>query len=319
AGGGGGGGGGTGGGGGGSAGGGGTGDAGGGSVSAANPDVDPSMLRAVVQPSSLVMPSTGGNQIQQGGVTLDLSNVAGGYFMVRYEGTASRIAMQIEKPGTNDTYNFNIRTDGQWDPFTFSRGNGTYTISILEEVQDRMFAMVLNTTVDVNLQNPLSPFLLPNQFINFNRNSQAVALAAQLAQGAVTEIDVISAVYEYIIANIEYDFTLAAQIMGGQVVTYVPDVDRTLQIRRGICFDYAALMAAMLRAQRIPTRLEIGFVTGGLFHAWVSVSTRDEGWVRIAHFRGDGSFELMDPTFSAAGADNAFVGDGTNYSTMFIH
>ncbi|MCL1989172.1 MAG: transglutaminase-like domain-containing protein [Firmicutes bacterium] len=310
------------GGGGGSTGGGGGGNTGGGGGlnAAGNDNVDPSMLRTPVQPGNVRMPSgPGENYVQEGSVTLDISNVSGGYFMVRYDGTAPRVAMRVSKPGASDIYDFNISTDGQWNVFTFSRGNGTYEVQILENVQDQMFALVLTQTIEVSLSNQHLPFLLPNQFVNFNRNSNAVALAAQLAQGATNEIDVINAIYDYIISNIEYDFALAEQIIGGQVVTYVPDIDRTLQIRRGICFDYASLMAAMLRSQGIPTRLEIGFVSGGIFHAWVSVYSPDEGWVRIAHFAGDGQFTRLDPTFSASGADDTFIGDGTNYSTMFIH
>ena len=39
----------------------------------------------------------------------------------------------------------------------------------------------------------------------------------------------------------------------------LPSVDETLKTKKGICFDYAALMTAMLRSQGIPTKLEIGY------------------------------------------------------------
>ena len=40
----------------------------------------------------------------------------------------------------------------------------------------------------------------------------------------------------------------------------------------------APLMAAMLRSQGIPTRLEIGY-SKDAYHAWVSVYIEDIGWI----------------------------------------
>ena len=47
---------------------------------------------------------------------------------------------------------------------------------------------------------------------------------------------------------------------------------------KGICFDYAALMTAMLRSQGIPTKLEIGY-SGEVYHAWISTYIDEIGWV----------------------------------------
>ncbi len=38
----------------------------------------------------------------------------------------------------------------------------------------------------------------------------------------------------------------------GELAGYLPDVDSILQEKKGICFDYAALMATMLQSQNIP-------------------------------------------------------------------
>ena len=275
-------------------------------------------LRTPISTSNVFTPSTGDVFEQRGGVTVDTSNVSSGYIMIRYEGSASRVIARIEKPGADQPYDFNLTRGGQWDVFTMTRGNGTYTVTVLENVQGQMFATILTTTVEVVLTDPALPFLHPNQYVNFNANSQAVALAARLAEGAENDLDVVRRVYEYIIRNIVYDHELAAQITAGMVTTYIPDIDRTLQLGRGICFDYAALTAAMLRAQHIPTRLEIGFVSGGIYHAWISVYTEETGWIHAIQF-GEG-WALMDPTFSASGPGfEEFIGDATNYDYLFLH
>ena len=275
-------------------------------------------LRTPISPANIFTPTTGDVYVRQGGVTVDTSNVSSGYIMIRYEGNAPRVVARIEKPGAEQPYDFNLTKGGQWDVFTMTRGNGRYTITVLENVQGQMFATILTTSVYVTLTNPLLPFLHPNQYVNFNADSQAVALAARLAEGAENDLDVVRRIYRYIINNIVYDKELALQITAGMITTYIPDVDRTLQLRRGICFDYAALTAAMLRAQHIPTRLEIGFVSGYLYHAWISVYTEETGWIYAIQF-GEG-WAIMDPTFSASGPEfGEFVGDATNYNYLFLH
>ena len=272
----------------------------------------------VVSPSQIRVAGTGDVYLYQDGVTIDTSNVSDGYVMVRYTGNAGRVVAQLIKG--EDTYIFDINTGGRWEILPLPLGNGTYTLNILENIEGQVFALIVSTNIAVTLSNPLSPFLYPNQFVYFNTNSRAVALAAELAEGAIGELGVVANIYNYIITNIEYDFEKAAAIVEGRITSYVPDIDVTLATGKGICFDYASLMAAMLRAQLIPTRLEIGYVSGGIYHAWITVYTREHGWVGAAHFRGT-DWTLMDPTFSAGQAlDLAdFIGDGTNYLTMFIY
>ena len=74
---------------------------------------------------------------------------------------------------------------------------------------------------------------------------------------------------------------------------------RTLSTGKGICFDYAALMTAMLRSQGIPTKLEIGY-SGEVYHAWISTYIDEIGWVdNVIQFDGK-SWSLIDPTLAAS-------------------
>ena len=62
-------------------------------------------------------------------------------------------------------------------------------------------------------------------------------------------MEVIQNIYTYVTKNITYDEQKATEVVDG----YLPVVDETLSSGTGICFDYAALMASMMRTQRIPT------------------------------------------------------------------
>jgi transglutaminase-like putative cysteine protease len=52
---------------------------------------------------------------------------------------------------------------------------------------------------------------------------------------------------------------------------YTPDTDKALEMKKGICFDYAAVVATMLRSQNIPTKLVFGYAPNGEYHSWNEV------------------------------------------------
>ena len=126
------------------------------------------------------------------------------------------------------------------------------------------------------------------------------------------------AIYNYAVDNITYDNQKAATVQSG----YLPNVDATLAQKKGICFDYAAVMTSMLRAQGIPTKLVIGYA-GNVYHAWVSVYIQGQGWVdNIIYFDGT-DWKLMDPTFVSSGKKSAevlnYVSNPANYRQKFCY
>lgn len=253
---------------------------------------------------------TDGNEL----VTLDLSHTDCGYFMAQYLGTNNKVKMQVTGP--NDvTYTYNLGTD--FEVFPFAAGNGTYMIGVHENITGTQYATVFSNTIDVAITNEFSPYLYPNQYVNFNADSQVVALASELAYPANDDLTVVTNVYNYIISNVTYDYDKASTVATG----YIPVVDELLNTKKGICFDFASAMASMLRSQRIPTRLEIGYA-GEAYHAWISTYLDEKGWVNgIIEFDGQ-SWKLMDPTFAASSSEESlkdFIGDGTNYVTKYIY
>lgn len=71
-----------------------------------------------------------------------------------------------------------------------------------------------------------------------------------------------------------------------------------MEIKTGICFDYAALMTCMLRVQQIPTKLMTGYVEEG-YHSWVEVYLKDIGWIDPRIYFESEVWTLIDPTFDA--------------------
>ena len=131
----------------------------------------------------------------------------------------------------------------------------------------------------------------------YKKQSILAPILVILEAVSYTHLDVYKrqkSIYHYVVKNIKYDDDKAKNVQKG----YLPSVDETLETKKGICFDYAALMTAMLRSQGIPTKLEIGY-SGSVYHAWISTWLDEKGWIdNIIKFNGK-SWELIDPTLAA--------------------
>ncbi len=247
--------------------------------------------------------------------SIDISNASEGYLMIQYSGTAAKSKVQVTTPdGIIYTYTL---LGNSYETFPLSGGNGHYHIDIYENAYDDLYGMVFSQDIEVRLNDEFKPFLYPNQYSQYTRDSETVRLGIELSNASSGDLDYVCRVYEYIIQNITYDTALAANLP----TDYVPDVDTTLSKGTGICFDYAALMTALLRSQSIPTKLEVGY-SGTAYHAWISVYLAETGWVDgIIRFDGK-NWSLMDPTLAANNNRNAvgdYIGDGTNYMVKYSY
>ncbi len=268
-----------------------------------------------------VPPQSGVTVYQNAKAAVDASNLADGYVSVKYTGGKDvRIKVRITKSGTTDYYDYNLNNKGTAETFPLTEGDGEYTIGVYENTTGTKYASAYSCTVTLALTSEFSPYLYPNQYVNFSDSSKVVAKAAELikAAGAKTDLEKVTAVYHYVVNNISYDYDLAATVAPG----YLPDVDKVLESGKGICFDYAAVMAAMLRSQNIPCKLVVGFA-GKVYHAWINVYIEGVGWVdQLIYFDGK-TWSLMDPTFVSSGKNDPavlkYVGDGTNYSQKYAY
>ncbi|MFT4006821.1 MAG: transglutaminase-like domain-containing protein [Lacrimispora sp.] len=252
-----------------------------------------------------------------GAVNLDASNANHGYVMVQYTGSASKIKVQVIKSG-GETYNYDLNARSSYEVFPLTEGNGKYTIRVLEQVQGTQYAVKSSNDINVALADQFEPFLYPNQYVNFSAGSEVVKKGAEVAAPAADALGVETNEYNYVVGNFTYDTALANSVQAG----YLPNVDQVLAKKSGICFDYAAVMTAMLRSQNIPTKLVVGY-TGSLYHAWVNVYIDGQGWVdNIIYFDGT-DWKLMDPTFASSGGNDPtikeYIQNSSNYKAKYTY
>lgn len=268
--------------------------------------------------AGVLKPEAPGKKVlDHGEAVVDISNVDQGYVALRYTGSAKKISVEVIGKN-NKVYKYFVNQTKEPTYFPLTSGNGTYQISVYENIQGDEYSVLMMDSFDVKLKNKFLPFLYPNQYVEFTNKTEAVKEAKNLAKGVKDDLSIVKAVYNYVIKNVTYDDEKAKNVQSG----YLPSVDETLRTKKGICFDYAALMTAMLRSQGIPTKLEIGY-SGNIYHAWISTWLNEKGWVdNIIKFDGK-SWELMDPTL-AANSDNKedvkeYIGNGEHYALQYSY
>lgn len=265
-----------------------------------------------------ITPAASGRLTQKtDNAVIDYSNTADGYIMARYTGsTTAKLKAQVTGPsGVAYTYDL---TAGKWAVFSLSDGNGSYKASIFQNVSGSKYATVTSVSFTAEMKNDFAPFLLPNQYVDYSAAPNSVAKAKELTKDKKDTLEQVQAIYEFVVDYLTYDKEKAANVKSG----YLPVLDTVLAQKKGICFDYAALMAGMLRSQGVPCKLVVGYA-GKAYHAWINVYSEETGWVNGAiYFDGD-SWKLMDPTFASSGKQSkeimSYIGDGSHYTAKYIY
>lgn len=245
------------------------------------------MLAIAAPVQSDASSSKSGEKLLKGNnVTVDVSNAEKGYVLAKHSGSKYRLKIIISHDAGKSTYD--LKSDGKYQTFPLSHGSGDYKIKVYEaqstDPKEDMYDEIFSKKITVVMPTEYASFLNPNQYVWYTDSSSAAKKSRELCKGLSSDKEKVNTIYSYIRGRISYDYSKAGSVSSG----YIPDVDKTLRDGSGICFDYAALFACMLRVQGIPTQLVIGdlIVSGSSTpHAWNKVRIGDS-WI------------LYDPTFA---------------------
>jgi transglutaminase-like putative cysteine protease len=195
-------------------------------------------------------------------------NLGKGIISVRYTSpnTDKRAKVLIQFGETR--YQYNIRSGKSFVSFPLQMGNGTYQVAVFEQIEGTRFAQVATTTVDLKLDDSSKVFLTSIQIIDWGDKMNTVTLARELTRNKTTEAEKIEVIYQYMVQQFSYDFVKLKNLD----YDYIPVIDDVLKNKLGICYDYSAVFASMLRSQGIRTKLMMGYTTNVReYHAWNEV------------------------------------------------
>ena len=196
--------------------------------------------------------------------------------------------------------------------------NGSYLVRVMRNTSGTKYAVAGKTDVSVQLTDAFRPFLTSNQYVDFESAPEAQKLAVQLCSDKSGELEKVAAVYDWTVDNLSYDYDKAKNVQSG----YLPVLDNVISTKKGICFDYAALMSGMLRSQGVACKLVVGYA-GTAYHAWISVWVEGQGWVDGVIFFDGSQWHRMDPTYASSSkrSDSVmeYIGDGSHYSAKYVY
>lgn len=210
--------------------------------------------------------------------TFDVVPVPEGAIGVLYD-TDSTAKLKTGIKKGESTYYYDLFGREEHEYFPLQMGEGSYDVTIYENISDNRYRVIAKNTVSATIEDPLSVYLNSIQTVNFSEDMKTVKKAAELTKGLKTDKEKIAAIYNYVTKNFKYDY----EKIKGLDSTYVPNVDKILEAGKGICYDYSALFAAMLRSQGIPTKLIKGYTDNVKeYHAWNEVYlSYEERWIVV--------------------------------------
>lgn len=211
-------------------------------------------------------------------VQFDESNLDNGVISVLYnQASDKKLKVKIVKLDTQEKRYYDLEAE-RMESYSLPLGNGSYQISVLKQVDGTSYLSVEKAQVELLLEDQTSVFLASVQNVEWNQEMASIQLAQELVGEATSDQEKVAIIYDYMVKNFSYDYEKAATVRSG----YRTDIEECLMEKKGICYDYSALMAAMLRSVGVPTKLVKGYTTRMAgYHAWNQVYLEESGWVNI--------------------------------------
>ena len=206
---------------------------------------------------------------------IDASHTSAGYVTVSYT-SAARLKVGIQYGSGKTAYR---DCPSGTTSFALDQGNGTYTVSVCQNLSGTSYRVVASQTMRVTIDSANAPYLISTSEVPFTAGDAVTTKAAELCKNAKTDEAKVIAIYNYMASRYTYDNKLANEITSGKITKYIPDTAATLKGTTGICYDFSSLFAAMCRSQGIPCALTKGYA-GSSYHAWNKVNLNGK-WYQI--------------------------------------
>ncbi len=257
---------------------------------------------------------------------IDYTNADAGYVAVQVTApTRARAVIKGPNMANSEFDAMHLNSSGEMVFLPLAYGSGRYTVALMyhDGGDTNAYYPLLEAEVQANIPSEYAPFTTQSHDVGYGPSSECVQFSYELTQNCATDLEVAQMIYWWVSENISYDTAKAARVSASPGEDTTPSPDATLRQKTGICYDYASLTAAMLRANGIPCRLVIGQVatdTGAIVHAWNHIWLEDVGFVAVKISVNPDDWTRIDATFSAAGESQAqFIGNGSNYADMYYH
>ena len=153
--------------------------------------------------------------------------------------------------------------------------DGQYVVKVYRQISGNKYRCIHSVTMNIEGS---KPYLGSSEYIDFEEAQSLLALESVQAiinSESMNDSQKVKAAYKFVKNAMTYDYELAASVKSG----YTPNADENLVDKKGICFDYASMLAVILRNADIQTKMVFGDTSYG-YHAWNEVLV-DGQWIMV--------------------------------------
>lgn len=147
--------------------------------------------------------------------------------------------------------------------------DGIYTVRVLKHKEGTKYSRVFETQVVVE---GCKGYLGSSEIVDFEENQ--TFLNSENIQQILTNAEdwqIAQAAFKYLDKNWTYNYDRMNSVKSW----YVPNTDNNDADKSGICYDYAAAYASIMRKAGIQTKVIFGYVqtkNGPVYHAWNEIN-----------------------------------------------
>ncbi|MCI8410094.1 MAG: transglutaminase domain-containing protein [Lachnospiraceae bacterium] len=211
-----------------------------------------------------------------------ISDNRNGTITIKYgNSNKTKIAITVKKNGDNTQYNYFIQEKNVNAIIPMTLGNGTYTISVLKNIEGNRYSPLSSKQVSLKLKDYKSSYLTSNEMIKWNKKNAAIKKANTIAKKYKGQMNKIKGIYKYLVTTYHYDYNKFSKNSNGSLNYYLPNINTTYKTKKGICYDISALTASMLRSIGVQTKMITGYPAnkyfdGKSYHAWNKLYSKDK-------------------------------------------
>jgi len=188
--------------------------------------------------------------------------------------STSRMKLKVAKG--NEALYYDVDSDHHVD-VPLQMGDGAYTIKVFRHIVKNDYQAVYTEDVSFTAQNPNDVFLASSDIVNMRASSNVSTLTQDVVGNATDDRKKVERIAGFVVQDFKYD----KHKVGTLTTDYIPNIDTVISDKSGICYDFAALTAAMLRQAGIPAKLVMGYRNDSeVYHAWNEVLVDGE-WLVI--------------------------------------
>ncbi len=205
-----------------------------------------------------------------------------------------KIKILMRKDNVDKWFDVDLDNGKFHEDIWLTEGKGSYTFYILIHIKDRQY----NFGPEIKVENikTVDKFLVPTKDVESD-SEDIIMLANEITKNIESDIDKAKAIYDWVSNNIFYDFNKFDNHLNNNYDNEYGALN-TLELKKGVCYDYAALTAALGRASGLQVKMVKGEGITESFqglHAWNEFySSDDDKWINV------------DTTFAATAKKNYF-------------